>query len=552
MKKLLSAALAFGMTAAVLSSFPVTAVTAPLISSGFESGLDGWEARGSAQVAVSDAASNSGSKSAFVSNRASAWNGIAYSLSGDRFADGPECVFQAYIMQNSTPTPVTFKMTIQYQDGTGTKYDTFASDSIMAGSWLMLSGKYKVPTSGNPVLYFESEDSTVDFYLDDVLVRLADDHGVPEIKLGDIDQNGRIDSDDLHILQKFLLGDSKAEMASSAAADMNKDQKINAKDLTLLKRYLLNPPAETTTVTTVTSTSTSTTTVTTGGGHSSTDPVEYMAQVRNAMTQNVPQNVKSGEKGNVTHFTYYSKKAGHDKGANVWLPPGYSESNQYPVIYMNHGVGGDENGMLSGFSILEMATNMIKSGDAVPFILIFPQMYTDPNAQQGSISQAAMDYYDDFVFDLTESLMPYVKEHWSVKEGRENTAIAGFSMGGRESLYLTILRPDVFGYCAASSPAPGIVPTKDMFLTHLGSYNLERTKRMTNADFKIDKDKLPYLLMIGGGTNDPVVGTYPSEYHQLFTQNGTEHIWMEVQGGGHDGSVGTPLFYNFFRAVFKA
>jgi glucuronoarabinoxylan endo-1,4-beta-xylanase len=57
---------------------------------------------------------------------------------------------------------------------------------------------------------------------------------------------------------------------------------------------------------------------------------------------------------------------------------------------------------------------------------------------------------------------------------------------------------------------------------------------------------------LAGGTNDGTVGTFPKEYHELFAQNGTEHIWTEVPGGGHDGSVGTPLFYNFFRAVFKA
>ncbi len=124
-------------------------------------------------------------------------------------------------------------------------------------------------------------------------------------------------------------------------------------------------------------------------------------------------------------------------------------------------------------------------------------------------------------------------------------------MGGRESLYIGISRPDLFGYVCASSPAPGIVPAQD-FMTHSGSFLYGTNRRMTNSDFKIPDDKLPYLLMIAGGTNDSVVGTFPKEYHQLFTTNGTTHIWTEVPGGGHDGSVGIPLFYNFFRAVFKA
>ena len=57
--------------------------------------------------------------------------------------------------------------------------------------------------------------------------------------------------------------------------------------------------------------------------------------------------------------------------------------------------------------------------------------------------------------------------------------------------------------------------------------------------------------MIGGGTNDGTVGTFPKQYHEMFASNGTDHIWMEVQGGGHDGSVGIPLFYNFYKGIFK-
>ena len=59
-------------------------------------------------------------------------------------------------------------------------------------------------------------------------------------------------------------------------------------------------------------------------------------------------------------------------------------------------------------------------------------------------------------------------------------------------------------------------------------------------------------LMITGGTNDTVVGTFPKQYHELYEKKGIDHIWFEVQGGGHDASVGTPLFYNFFRNLFKA
>ncbi|MGN0582000.1 MAG: glycoside hydrolase family 11 protein, partial [Oscillospiraceae bacterium] len=268
-----------------------------------------------------------------------------------------------------------------------------------------------------------------------------------------------------------------------------------------------------------------------------------MEEAKANFTPNVPADVKTGDKGTTTKISYYSKKAQKNKPANVWLPPNYSESKKYPVLYMNHGVMGGEDDLLTGWSIREMASNLIEKGEVQPFIIVFTQMYTNPNADRPSgINQEDMDRYDDFLYDLTESLMPYMSENYSVAEGRENTAIAGFSMGGRESLYIGMMACDKIGYVCASSPAPGIVPAQDMFLNHRGS--------MTEAEFGFKT--APYLLMIGGGTNDTVVGTFPKQYSELYTQKGQDHIWFEVQGGGHDASVGTPLFYNYFRNLFKA
>ena len=281
---------------------------------------------------------------------------------------------------------------------------------------------------------------------------------------------------------------------------------------------------------------------------------DYMSQMKNDLQTNVPGNVKQGDSGKTDKIQYFSKKANRNKPANVWTPPGYDSSKKYPVMFMNHGVMGGENDMLSGWSIREMASNLIKSGEAEPFIIVFPQMYTDPNSGSAmGISMDVMDRYDDYVYDLTESLYPYICEHYSVATGRENTAIAGFSMGGRESLYVGLMCPDKFGYVCASSPAPGIVPASDMFISnHLGSKKLNSNDRMKESDFKFSDSDLPYILMIGGGTADQVVGTFPKQYHELFDKNGTMNLWMEFPGAGHDASVGTPLFYNFFRYVFKA
>ncbi|MBR6761581.1 MAG: hypothetical protein IKM30_06055 [Oscillospiraceae bacterium] len=131
-----------------------------------------------------------------------------------------------------------------------------------------------------------------------------------------------------------------------------------------------------------------------------------------------------------------------------------------------------------------------------------------------------------------------------MKTGRDYTAITGFSMGGRESLYIGVSRPDLFGYIGAACPAPGVTPGVDMFMNHPGS--------MTESEFRISGPDYPYVLMIAGGTNDAVVGTFPEQYHNILTTNQTDHIWLSIPGGGHDGSCVVPLMYNFIKSVFKA
>ena len=340
---------------------------------------------------------------------------------------------------------------------------------------------------------------------------------------GDLDKNGTIGRSDVQALLDFLLRGSASFRADEA--DLDKNGRLDAADLSLLKAKILYPsPQE---------------------PQNSTDPAAYMEKVRSSYVTQVPQNILSARGGELTHITYFSKKANKQKGAHVWLPPGYDTAKKYPVFYVNHGIQGNEFSMLGGFNIMESAAGLIEAGEAEPMIIVFTSMYTNPNKDNcDGITPDEVPFYDAFLEDLTESLMPHIESHYPCKTGRENTAIGGFSMGGRESLYIGIMRPDLFGYIAASSPAPGVVPAQDQFMVHVGS--------ISEDQFRMTAPNLPYLLMIAGGTADGMVGNFPEQYHNLFTRNNTDHIWISVPGGGHDGTVGIPLFYNFIRALFKA
>lgn len=247
------------------------------------------------------------------------------------------------------------------------------------------------------------------------------------------------------------------------------------------------------------------------------------------------------EYGTVEHITYQSVTTGLERGVNVLLPANYSEEKKYAVLYFQHGIFGDENSLINDGNnkIKEIVANLVAEGRTKDMIVVFPHMFakTDPNQQPG-FSAEAMIPYDNFINDLVNDLIPLIESKYSVHTDRENRAILGFSMGGRETLFIGLSRPDLFGYIGAIAPAPGLVPGKDHFMTHVGQMQEEEVKFAEGAE-------LPELLMVCCGTKDGVVGKFPESYHNLFDANGVEHLWYEVPGADHDSNAIRSGLYNF-------
>lgn len=501
----------------------------------FENGSDGWEGRGGASVITGDTA-YAGSKALTVSERKSSWHGAMKALDADVFKSGEEYSFSAAVSGNGK-----MMLSLQYTDASGKNIYDHIADGVSSGDYIILANtEYKLPEGSGYILYVETEEGTGDLCIDEVIVSDAE-KPVP----GDFDSDGYLTSFDLIGARRALLSHMSGSDAgiNMNIADIDGDGSFAVNDLVLLTKFLLGQvtefpkPVVTTTSTTASPVQTTTTSPVSAGS--------YMESIRDKITADVPSSVLKNAEGKIEHITYFSKKANRNKGANVWLPPGYDSSREYPVFYVNHGYGGDESSMMNGMGVREIATNLIKSGEAVPMIIVFTNQYTDPNhAAQTGNGQADVPGYDNFVEDMPDSLMPYIESHYSVKTGRENTAVAGFSMGGRESLYIGMKCCDKVGYIGGGAPAPGIFPTKDQFMTHPGV--------MSKDEMRIDPPYSPYLLLIAGGTNDTMVNDFPKQYSDLFTQHGTENIYLSVPRGGHDSSTVIPLMYNFIKYIFKA
>lgn len=251
--------------------------------------------------------------------------------------------------------------------------------------------------------------------------------------------------------------------------------------------------------------------------------------------------------GTVIHHTYYSETTGMDRGVNVLMPADYDPAKTYPTLYLLHGIFGDENSFTGDSTnrIPEIFGNLYADGLAAEMIVVFPHMYatTDPNLKPG-FTQETISPYDNFINDLVNDLMPYIEANYSVSKERDQRAIAGFSMGGRETLFIGLSRPDLFAYVGAIAPAPGLTPGKDWAMEHPGQLAEEELTF-------VGKEYEPTVLMVCCGTGDSVVGKFPLSYHEIFTTNEVEHVWYEVTGADHDNTAIRSGLYNFVRAIFK-
>lgn len=270
---------------------------------------------------------------------------------------------------------------------------------------------------------------------------------------------------------------------------------------------------------------------------------EYMSSVRERVVQFEPsmssETILTNKYGTVEKVSYYSETCKRTRNVNVLLPAGYTEDKEYPVMYCLHGYWGNEDSLLdagdSTLKITQILGNAIADGEAKEMILVFPYLYASAERDVLSgFNDESNRAYDNFINDLIDDLMPFIESNYSVATGRENTAITGFSMGGRESIYIGLTRSDLFGYVGAVCPAPGV-----------------NTDLLSDSTM-VFENEAPYLFFISAGNNDSVVGSVPENYPAILENNGVDHVWHYVSGGEHGGNTIRPHMYNFVRFAFNA
>lgn len=426
---------------------------------GFEGDTCDWNIRGAGSIITSGRTSYVGDESLLVKDRTNAWNGASKTLSR-AFKAGNEYSFSANVMYFDGSATDNFYLKLEYTDASGDKkYDTIAQATAIKGEWVQLANKnYKIPANASDLrIYIETAETTNNFYIDEVIGAVAGTIiiGAGESQnliLGDINSDGCINVFD-YIIAKRGLVNGFSKSSEKVLADVDQNEDFNVDDIILIQKFILGqinefPVAEKPLKPVV-------------------DPSEYMKNAEESLSEyalaGCTEEYSWVKYGTLTKYQYYSTTRERMTNVNVLLPPGYSENEKYPVLYAMHGYWENEDSLAAMGKVRNMLGNLMSTGDAEKMIVVFPYIYTSKEQENcsGLDLQNSLNY-DNFINDLTTDLMPYINSNFSVKTGRENTAITGFSMGGRESLFIGLTRSDLFGYVGAACPAPGLTPGVDL------------------------------------------------------------------------------------------
>jgi enterochelin esterase-like enzyme len=241
------------------------------------------------------------------------------------------------------------------------------------------------------------------------------------------------------------------------------------------------------------------------------------------------ENVPHGE---LTMVEYDSKTVGTRRKMLVYTPPGYSSNRKYPVLYLLHGIGGDETEWKHLCQPENILDNLLADGKIQPMIVVMPNGRAQKNDRAEGNVFASAPAFANFENDLLKDVIPAIEAKYSVYTNRENRALAGLSMGGGQSLNFGLAHLDVFAWVGGFSSAPNTKPPAELV-----------------PDPAAARDKLK-LLWLGCGNKDGLIRISQGVHNYLKEKN-VPHIW-HVDSNAHDGTEWANNLYLFAQHIFKA
>ena len=238
-------------------------------------------------------------------------------------------------------------------------------------------------------------------------------------------------------------------------------------------------------------------------------------------------------RGRLERFEYDSAVTGTRRKAQVYLPPGYASDTKYPVLYLLHGIGGDEHewtGYVKAHAILD---NLIAAEKAEPMIVVLPngRALPDDSVPENPFAPEKAAGFARFENDLLDNLIPAIEARYATRRDREHRAIAGLSMGGGQTLNFGLSHLDTFAWIGAFSAAPNTKPPEE----------LVPDPAAARAQIK--------LLYLSCGNKDGLI-SFSQRTHRYLKEHDVAHLW-NVDDHGHDGDTWGSNLYHFAQRIFR-
>ena len=233
--------------------------------------------------------------------------------------------------------------------------------------------------------------------------------------------------------------------------------------------------------------------------------------------------------GKVETVQYDSKTVGTRRNPRVYTPPGHGEPGRvFPVLYLLHGIGGNE-WEWEHFAHPEiLLDNLIADGKAAPMIVVMPNGRAQKNDRaEGDVFKSA-PAFAVFERDLLDDVIPFVESRFAARKERDQRALAGLSMGGGQSLNFGLAHPDVFAFVGGFSSAPN-------------------TRKPGARPEDLEAARKLRLLWLSCGTEDSL---FPISrgWHDHLLQNNVPHTW-HVTGHAHDAAEWKQALYWFVQQL---
>ena len=243
-------------------------------------------------------------------------------------------------------------------------------------------------------------------------------------------------------------------------------------------------------------------------------------------------------RGRVERVEYDSTVTRNKRPAMVYMPPGYSTRQRYPVLYLLHGLGANEMVWTNDLAANVILDNLIAGKKALPMIVVMPNgrasnaPVPERPATRENIAVESQAYVA-FERELLMDLIPFIESRYSVSRARDQRALAGLSAGAGQSLNFGLANLNTFAWIGGFSSAPNTLPPAQLV-----------------PDPAAARRQLK-LLWVSSGDQDEMGLNIGKGLHDYLVERSVPHVWHIDIGGGHEIPVWKNDLYHLATLLFQ-